>query len=253
MKIFGKTIIFTGSKGGCGQSFIANCIASYLAIKTRFNILMIDMNTGSRDSRAVFKMADEDIMTIADIYNKKKKPVIADIKKIIVNFNNSLSYIFPPLKQNNGIFNYGFLKNLFKLFANIFDIIIVDCNMFVDFNIKEGSIFDLSDELVIVSLPDEVSVFNLNSMLGYFLKSKENLDLKIIINKCNVRPAVPFFKLNSLVRYPINHLLPYDRDIEALYLLKGPADIFKYNLTLINSLTGIAKNMIKTIPDANNN
>ncbi len=253
MKIFGKIIIFTGTKGGCGQSFIANTVASYMAIKTKFNILMIDMNTGSRDSRALFKMTEEDILTIADIYNGKKKLVINDIKKIIVNFNNSLNYIFPPLRIENKIFNYGFLKNLFKLFKEIFDLIIVDCNMFVDFNIKNGSIFDLSEELIIVSLPDEVSVFNLNSILSYFLKTKENPELKVIINKYNIKPAIPFFKLNSLVKYPINQLLPYDRDIEALYLSKGPADIYKYNLTLVNTLKKIAEDIMKEISETDNN
>lgn len=253
MKIFGKIIIFTGSKGGCGQSFTANTIASYLAVKTKFNILMIDMNVGSRDSRALLKISGEDILTISDIYNEKKKPKINDIKKVIFNFNNSLNYIFPPLILQNKNFNFGFIKNLFGLLKNIFDLIIVDCNRSVDFIIKDGSIFDLGDELIIVSLPDEVSVFNLNLMLSSFLNSKEYKSIKIIINKYNIRPAIPVFKLNTIIKHPIEHLLPYDKDIEGLYLAKGPANIFKYNLTLVNNLKKIAEEAVKEISETEDN
>jgi len=253
MKIFGKTIIFTGSKGGCGQSFAANCIANYLAIKTSFNILMIDMNVGSRDSRTIYDAANEEIVTIADIYHEKKKPTISDIKKIISNFNNSLNYIFPPLKQQNNVFSYTFLKYLFNLFTDNFDLVIADCDMFVDFNVKNGSIFDLSDELIIVSLADKVSVSNLNSIIGYFTKTKENLNIRVLINKYNIKPSISIFNLNSMVRYPISQFLPYDRDIENLYLTKGPASIFKYNLKLVNDLSQIAESIIKIIPDTNNN
>lgn len=253
MKIFGKTIIFSGSKGGCGQSFTANCIANYLAIKTNYNILMIDMNAGSRDSRTIYNAANEEIVTIADIYDGKKKPAITDIKKVIVNFSNSLNYVFPPLKQQNKVFSYTFLKYFFKLLKDNFDLIIVDCDMFVDFNIKNGSIFNLSDELIIISLADKVSVSNLNSVISYFLRSKENLNLRVLINKYNIRPSVSILKLNSLVKYPISHFLPYDRDIENLYLTKGPASIFKYNLKLANDLGQIAESIIRIIPDINNN
>ena len=57
-------------------------------MKTNYNILMIDMNTGSRDSRTIYHTVNEEIMTIADIYYEKKKPAIEDIKKVIVNFKN---------------------------------------------------------------------------------------------------------------------------------------------------------------------
>ncbi|MDD3519796.1 MAG: AAA family ATPase [Actinomycetota bacterium] len=253
MKIFGKVIIFTGSKGGCGQSFVANCVANYCAIKTNYNILMIDMNAGSKDSRAIYNISKEELMSIADIYSQKKKPSISEIKKIIVNFNNSLSYIFPPLKHQEQFFTYTFLKYLFNLFKGIFDLVIIDCDLFVDFNIKKGSIYDLSDELIIVSLADKVSVSNLNSMIDYFSKGKENLNIKVLINKYNIKPSIPLFNLNSLIRYPISQFLPYDRDIENLYLTKGPASIFKYNLKLINDLSQVAESLIMTIFNDYNN
>jgi len=253
MKVFGKTIIFTGSKGGCGQSFTANCIANYLSVKTSYNILMVDMNADSRDSRTIYDASNEEIMTIADIYSEKKKPSIADMKKIIINFKNSLNYVFPPLRQQNKVFSYAFLRYLFRLFADNFDLIIVDCDMFVDFSLKKGSIFDLSDELIIVSLADKVSVSNLNSMINYFSRSEENLNIKILINKYNMGPSLSLSNLNSHVRHPISYFLSYDRDIENLYLAKGPASIFKYNLKPVNDLRQIAESIIKTIPDTDNN
>ena len=63
----GKIILFMGSKGGCGQTFISNCIANYLASHSALNILMIDMNLGSKDSRIIYKISEEDVRTIFDI------------------------------------------------------------------------------------------------------------------------------------------------------------------------------------------
>ena len=252
MKKFGKIIIFTGSKGGCGQSFIANCVANYLAIKTNYNILMIDMNTGSRDSRTFYHITNEEIVTPADICHVKKKPSIEDIKNLIVNFGNSLSYIFPPLQKQDKTYSYMFIQYLFRQLANIFDLIVVDCDMLIDFNIKNGSIFDLSDELMIVSLADKISVSNLNLIISYFLKTKESLSMKVIINKYNIRPAVSIFRLNSLVRYPVSQFIPYDRDIENLYLTKGPSGIFKYNLKIVKDISQLAEGLTGVITDPDN-
>lgn len=113
----GKIILFMGSKGGCGQTFISNCIANYLASHSALNILMIDMNFGSKDSRIIYKISEEDVRTIFDIKDDVKNLDEKILKKIIVNFSNSLNYIFPPL-------NYDISKKLsFKLLEKILKIL----------------------------------------------------------------------------------------------------------------------------------
>ncbi|MCE5329813.1 ParA family protein [bacterium] len=248
MKNSGIVIFFTGSKGGSGQSFIANCIANYISIKSIYKVLMVDMNIGSRDSRIIYHVEDEEIMTITDLNNDCNIDVGA-LKKMIFNFENSLNYIFPPLKYQKNIFKYDFLQNLFEIFKSNFDVILVDCDMFVDFNIKDNSIFCFADEIILISLPDKISVYNLNSIISYFCHLREKIDIKIVINKYNIKPSIPFLFLNSTIRYPINHFIPYDRDIENLYLTKGPGSIFNYNLKIVKDLSLIAENIINMLVD----
>jgi len=65
----GKIITILGSKGGCGKSFISNCISNYLAVNTSKNILLIDFNIGRIDSRIIYKVQESNIRTIFDIKN----------------------------------------------------------------------------------------------------------------------------------------------------------------------------------------
>jgi len=248
MKDSGITIFFTGSKGGCGKSFIANCIANYIAVKSIYKVLMVDMNIGSKDSRTLYHIENEEIMTITDLNNNCDID-IDDIRKIILNFGNSLNYIFPPLKYQKIFFNYAFLQKLFELFKNNFDVIIVDSDICIDFSIKDKSIFYFADELMLISLIDKISITNLNPIISYFYRLREKINIKIIINKYNIKPSIPFLILNSMIKHPISHFIPYDKDIENLYLTKGPGSIFNYNLKIIKDLSLIGENIINMIAD----
>ncbi|GAI01444.1 unnamed protein product, partial [marine sediment metagenome] len=54
-----KIVLFSGSKGGCGCSFITYCVSTYLARETTKNILLLDLNIGKKDSRLVFNLMDD--------------------------------------------------------------------------------------------------------------------------------------------------------------------------------------------------
>ena len=246
----GKIILFMGSKGGCGQTFISNCIANYLASHSALNILMIDMNFGSKDSRIIYKISEDDVRTIFDIKDDVKNLDEKILKKIIVNFSNSLNYIFPPLNYDiSKKLSFKLLEKILKILKRSFNLIILDCNFYIDFNINSGSLFDLIDEIVLVSLPNIISLGNLNVLLKYFLNFKEYLDIKVMINKFNLRPALPFSSINNVIKYPIDLFLPYDKDIEQLYVMKGPASIFSYNLRIVRDLMEMSKRIEEEVRD----
>ena len=75
----------------------------------------------------------------------------------------------------------------------------------------------------------------------------EYLNPKLIINKYNTKPSVSFALLNTILKYPVEYFLPFDRDIEQLYLEKGPAYIFKYNLKITRDLAAISDNLMKEL------
>ena len=241
----GKIILITGSKGGCGKSFIANNIASCYAKTSNKNILLMDLNFGRKDSRIIFKASEENIKTVNDIGSRDVNEEI--LKKLIFNFDNSLNVIFPPISFNDSN-HFSWKANLKAASAlkKYFDFIIIDTE--IDMNDYESCIFLSNiDKLIIVSLPDLISLTNLNLIVNLSIFYTDYINTSIVINKFNIKPSVPFSLLNSIVKNPIDYFIPYDRDIEQLYLTKGPSEIFKYNLRIIRDINNMAKNLIEEL------
>jgi MinD-like ATPase involved in chromosome partitioning or flagellar assembly len=241
----GKVILVSGSRGGCGQSFVSGCVGSYLALNTDKNILVMDNNTGRMDSRIIYRVQENDIRTFCDIKSISGEINEVLLKKIIVNTGSSLNLIFPPL-YFDGLKNFT-LKNFIRILSSLkkyFDVILVDS--LPVFNISGGyrETLEILDKIYFVTLPDLISLNNLNIMINQLKGPIEYLNPQIIINKYNTKPSVSFSLLNTILRYPVDYFLPFDRDIEQLYLEKGPACIFKYNLKITRDLAAISCNLI---------
>jgi len=244
----GKIILISGSKGGCGQSFITNCIGSYLAANTDKNILILDFNIGKTDSRIIYKAQDKNIRSLYDIKNMSGEADDALLKKIVVNFGSSLNFIFPPLYFENQ--KTVTFKNFIGILSSLkkhFDVILIDEPSVFGLNNNENSIYEHIDKLLLVSLPDLISLSNLNVSINQLQDTMEYLGPKLIINKYNIKPSVSFSMLNTVLKYPVEYFLPFDRDIEQLYLEKGPACIFKYNLKITRDLAAISDNLMKEL------
>jgi len=93
-------ILFTSAKGGSGCSFLVNSVASYLALKTTANILLLDMNIGKRDSRTVFDIDEKISRDFGDIEEIVKNMNTQVLKKLVLNLESSLNIILPPLKMD---------------------------------------------------------------------------------------------------------------------------------------------------------
>jgi len=241
----GKIIVISGSKGGCGQSFLCNCIGNYLAENTDKNILVMDFNIGRIDSRIIYRIQDKNIRSIYDIKNMSGEFDEALLKKIVVNFSNSLNFIFPPLYFDNlkNVTSKNFTRILTAL-KKYFDIILIDTSFYFSLSSNENNIHEIVDKLLLVSTPDLISLNNLNISISQLKGFIEYLNPQVVINKYNTKPSVSFSLLNTLLQYPVEYFLPFDRDIEQLYLEKGPACIFKYNLKITRDLAAISDNLI---------
>ena len=244
----GKIILISGSKGGCGQSFICNCIGSYLAANTDKNILIVDFNIGKTDSRIIFRTQDKNIRSLYDIQNMSGEADDALLKKIVINFGSSLNFIFPPLYFDN--LKTVTFKNFTRILSSLkkhFDVILIDEPSVFGLSNNENSIYEHVEKLLLVSLPDLVSLSNLNIIINQLQDSIEYLNPKLIINKYNTKPSVSFSLLNTILKYPVEYFLPFDRDIEQLYMEKGPECIFKYNLKITRDLAAISENLMKEL------
>ncbi|MHB1334469.1 MAG: AAA family ATPase [Candidatus Humimicrobiaceae bacterium] len=241
----GKIILVAGSKGGCGQSFVSNCISNYLAANTDKNILLMDFNIGKVDSRIIYRIQEENIRSIYDIKNMSGEVDETLLKKIVVNFSNSLNLIFPPLYFDD--LKTVTLKNFVRILSSLkkyFDVIFIDSPSVFHLSSNENNIHELVDKLLLVSTPDLISLSNLNIIINQLQGSTEYLNPQVIINKYNTKPSISFSLLNTILKYPVEYFLPFDRDIEQLYLEKGPTCIFKYNLKITRDLATISDNLM---------
>jgi pilus assembly protein CpaE len=236
-------ILFSGTKGGCGCSFMANTVASYFAQKKSKNILLVDLNNGKKDSRLIFNLLNEDNRDIGDLEGNLEDMDITVLKSLVINFETSLNLILPSLKfEKNSIFENDCLLDFFELLRSAFDIIIVDFP-YQHFLKSRGYLAENIDRFVLVSQADTISVGNLGLLIRNLNLDNLAPGFEIIINKFNLKYVISPARIINIIKYPVNTFIPYDRDIESLYLSRGPFPIFRYNLRIVRSICDFADNI----------
>jgi len=242
-----KIILFTGSKGGCGCSFMTYCVSTYFARETTKNILLLDLNIGKRDSRLIFNLTDDSYRDLGDIEEVMNEMDDSILKRLVINLKNSLNLILPPIKiEKNKIFCKEYFEKLLDILKEHFDIICVDFPYYL-FTQDKFRLKDRVDKYIFISLPDFISVNNLNVLVKSIIIDEFSYDFDITINKFNIRPAVSLTGINTILSYPVNAFIPYDRDIEFLMLNKGPDSIFSYNLRIVNNISAFSKKIYEDL------
>jgi pilus assembly protein CpaE len=233
-------LVFTSAKGGCGCSFIANTVAAYMAKKTTLNVLLVDFNAGRMDSRIVFGLDDLHTRHLGELPPVLEELGILSLKKIVINMEDSLNIILPPLAvEDQNILNTENLNIFIESVRDHFDLICLDMpgNLLGRVEISE---VDISDRLIFVSLPDVLSINNTRLLMDYIKDYRSSYDFYLVINKYNIKPALSPTGLSNIIRHPITTFIPYDRDIENMVNTRGPGSIFKYNLRTVRNISGLA-------------
>ncbi len=242
-----RLVVFTSVKGGCGLSFITNCVASYLAKTKNKNILLLDSNIGKKDSRIIFEINENVIRDIGDIKENANDVDLTLLKKIVVNFENSLNLILPSLKFEKNVFEY--YKNLsafIELLLNTFDLVIIDLPQYYFFSESKFD-FESVDKIVVVSGADNICINNLEVLLSNFFIEENEYKIDIIINKFNFRPFTLGPRLINSISLPVKAFIPYDKDIDYLYNLKGPFYLFNYCLRTIKAISSYSDSLYEEL------
>jgi pilus assembly protein CpaE len=242
-----NVILFSSAKGGSGCSFIASTISTFLARKTSLNILLLDLNTGKRDSRVIFDVDYGNYKDYGDIGSAAESLDTSVLKRLVINFDNSLHLIIPPLDPGKKEILEG--DNLNKFLGSLrdnFDIICIDFpyHLFRYIDIREA---DIADRYVFVSLPDIVSVNNTRILMEHIDNAKSQPGSYLVINKYNVRPAISPTGLTNILKFPVSSFMPYDRDIEFLLNTRGPDYIFNYNLRIVRSISELSQKIYEEL------
>lgn len=228
-----KTIVFTGSSGGTGTSFLAACTASWFALNEDKSTLLLDLNQYSMDSRQVFDLQGSEIKDLGDIGTGIEEIDFEIIKRLSINLENSLDLILPPKSPGfSDIFDRQKLKEFIERLKGFFEIIIIDMPRMI-FGRILCELDDIATRSVIISLPHEISLKNAYMILNEVLTSRCLCPADLIVNKYNLKPVIHPSKIGSLLPIPVKAFIPYDKDIEYLFFKEGPSSIYKYNLRMV--------------------
>ncbi len=242
-----KTIVFSSITGGSGCSFIVNTISAYFAKNKNVNVLLLDMQAGKKDSRIAFNITGDFIRDQGDITCNFSEIDAAMLKKLVINLDSSLNIILPSLKfEKIKIHESGRIEKLLGVLLNYYDLVMVDLPFYYFFGMQE-SLSDRIDKFVFVSQADYISVINLENFISNFFCESASLKLELLVNKFNLKTVISPARIMNTLRFPVKTFIPYDRDIEYLYLTRGPFAVFDYCLRTVKALRDFADAMYEEI------
>jgi len=244
-KVEAKAIAFISSRGGSGATFLSSMAASYMALNTDKNVLFLDLNACRMDSRILFNIDNKNCRDIGDLLTGTERIDLEIVKRLSINLENSLNIILPPLStQKNQAFSKKRIITLIERLKSFFDFLIIDMPRDIYGRLVYG-IEDVIDRIAVVVSPDVISVNNADILLQDAKISRSFIDIDMIVNKYNIRPHISPARINNILPGPIKAFIPYDRDIEYLFLTQGPESVFNYNLRIVRDLKEYIKSLSK--------
>ncbi|MBM3705023.1 MAG: hypothetical protein FJW66_00715 [Actinobacteria bacterium] len=236
-----RTVLFTGVKGGCGCSFIANTVAAYLAQTKNVSVVLVDFNTGKKDSRTVFNLTADSLRDLGDIACDFSEIDISLLKKLVITFDNSLNLVLPPVNfEKAGRLNTKNIEILMDVLGRIFDLIIVDFPFYLFFEAKD-TFYDFADKLVFVSNADFISISNLKLLIDNIGTGMPASKIEIVVNRFNFKAVTASGRIAGTISLPVKTFIPYDRDLEYLYITSGPFPIFNYTLRTVRAISDFSE------------
>lgn len=241
------TIIISSAKGGSGCSFISNSLAAWFSRFKNKNVVLLDFNIGKKDSRIIFNIKQEAIKDIGDIACSFDDINLNMLKKLVINTSTSLNVVLSPLnKEKIGVINPKNVHSLLNKLIKVFDIVVIDFpyHLILD---RGYDFLEYCDKFIIVSQSDYISINNTEILINNIMLENMNSRFEIVINKFNIKPVIPYARIINILKFPVSSFIPYDPDIEFLYITKGPTSIFDYNLRVVKAISNFAEKVYKSI------
>ncbi|MCF8529575.1 MAG: AAA family ATPase [Aquiluna sp.] len=211
----GKIFMSFSPKGGVGKTTFAVNLAASLAQNSEIRVCLIDLDLNFGDV-AMFldKIPDVTLGNLATAQGQLSRNTISGLSTSIdSNFDAILSPSHPGIGES---LEAGRILELLKLLRRNYDYVIVDSTaQFTDLNMD---VFELADEIYILSTPDVASIKDLKTALNVMqeLGITRNKQ-KIIINRLDPRISLKITEVEALIGIKTSLQIPEYRDaIKAL-------------------------------------
>jgi len=209
-----KVITIFGAKGGVGSSTIGTNVATTLALLTKKDVIVVDLNL--QFGCAALLLNTKTKYTILDIVKNIDHIDITLIKKLLPISSAGVSLLAPPHELVSADMITGDLvEQVIMLLRKIYDYIIIDASRVIDdVTIKA---LDESDRILLISSLDVPTIFNTKRCLNLFQKMRYGQDkVSLVINRVSPMDDIDFPSMDKVFNYPIFWRLPNQDDESVL-------------------------------------
>ncbi len=243
-----KVITILGAKGGVGTTTIAINMATSLALLTKKDVIVVDLNL--QFGCAALLLNTKTKYTIFDIVKNIDHIDITLIKKLLPKSSVGVSVLAPPHELESADMITGdHVEQVIMLLRKIYDYIIIDAShVFDDVTIKA---MDESDRVLIISSLDVPTIFNTKRCLDLFQKMGYGAEkVSLVINRHSSMDDINFPSMDKVYDYPVFWRLPNQDDESVLTSInKGiPISQMMPNAKISQNITKLVRNFNGAIP-----
>jgi pilus assembly protein CpaE len=206
----GRSLVFTGAKGGTGSSTLAHNVSWCIAEKLAHDVTLIDLDLPFGTAGLDFN--EDPSQGIADALIAPERLDDQLLDRLLVKASEHLSLFTAP----------GVLDRDFELesdaFENVLDVVrgtvpcmVVDLpHMWVPWT---RHLLLTADEIVITATPDLASLRNTKNLVDLLKQSREfDNPPKLVLNQFGIakRPEIPAKEFSEAVGIPVDLTIPFD-------------------------------------------
>ncbi|MFH1584340.1 MAG: AAA family ATPase [Actinomycetota bacterium] len=235
-EVRGKVVGLIGSKGGVGTTFIASHLA-VLCLKKEYNskVVLVDLNLGNGDIRTVF-IQTEPVKDLGDLSSILDELSDISVENVVEDTNNEISAIFSPNDfKKVEKFREDDIQQIVDILRSSYEYIFLDLPNNLNLNSTKAGI-NSSDELIIVTLPQFLSIRRCDCLLKEITSFKKGANIHLVVNRYDSFSAIPLRHIEQFLEIPISQVISEDLTLGMMFDQKGTLLCDRKDLSVISSI-----------------
>ena len=242
----GQIINVLGAKGGVGTTTIAVNLATGLAsLEGRPSVALIDMNLLFGEVPLFLNL--KPVFDWLEVSRNISRLDATYLMSVLLKHSSGVHVLPSPatLIEDNAVAP-EVIETLMKLMQAMFDFVVIDSGQSLDQLSK--AILQLSDRLVLVTIPSLPGIINIKRLLETFrtLGYPSEDRIEIVVNRHNQKSGVSFDEAEKTLRKKIAWTVPNDYRNTMDAINRGePLTVLAKNADMTKALNDMASNLAK--------
>lgn len=251
----GKVISVFSKKGGLGVTTLAVNLGSALARVAENKAALIDLDLQLGDVTSFLNLSPE--YNILDVLNEDGGVDAVKLQSCMTRHESGV-FVLPEPKNPADSENVSSsqINQIVRHLSSTFSYVVVDTPH--NFDSKTLEVFELSDHVIVVVVPNFSSIRAAKRTLGVFKQLGYPRDkVRVVVNRAGKKDSVKVDDVEKTLRYPVSWVIPnnYPVAIDAvnsgvpLVNHKGDSNLAKSILELANDIPEWSRSLYVEIKD----